>query len=77
MTWLLGVLTVGHTRTTFSGECPPGFSADAFPGTVDAMFNIDEDPYQETRWRVVRERMPMTAFIIQSAASTLVDVLQF
>ena len=53
------------------------YAADAFPGIVDAMFNIDEDPDQEGRWTVVREQMAITAFIIQSAASTIADVLQF
>ncbi|XP_072030609.1 glutamate carboxypeptidase 2-like [Amphiura filiformis] len=53
------------------------YAADAFPGIVDAMFNIDEDPDQETRWRIVREQMAITAFVIQSAATTLADVLQF
>ncbi|XP_063958833.1 N-acetylated-alpha-linked acidic dipeptidase 2-like isoform X2 [Lytechinus pictus] len=53
------------------------YAGDAFPALVDAMYQIDDDINQVTRWNAVREQMAITAFIIQSAASTLTDVTQF
>ncbi|CAK8692129.1 unnamed protein product [Clavelina lepadiformis] len=43
----------------------------AFPGLVDAMFDIDADPDQEGRWDEVRRQYSILVFHILSAASTL------
>ncbi|XP_041468026.1 N-acetylated-alpha-linked acidic dipeptidase 2-like [Lytechinus variegatus] len=53
------------------------YAGDAFPALVDAMYQIDDDIDQVTRWNAVREQMAIIAFTIQSAASTLTDVTQF
>ncbi|XP_071801954.1 N-acetylated-alpha-linked acidic dipeptidase 2-like [Asterias amurensis] len=53
------------------------YAADAFPGIIDAMFRIDEDPDQKSRWEIVRQQMAVTTHAIQSAVSTLQDVLAF
>ena len=74
--FLFGYIRI-FRHLVFAPSSKDYYSADAFPGIVDAMFNIDEDPDQVTRWKIVSEQMAMTAFIIQSASSTLVDVLQF
>ncbi|XP_033104015.1 N-acetylated-alpha-linked acidic dipeptidase 2-like isoform X2 [Anneissia japonica] len=51
------------------------YAGDAFPGLVDSLYRIDEDiNNQEQRWNAVREQLALTAFIIQSSASTLKDV---
>ena len=53
------------------------YAADAFPGIVDAMYRIDEAPDQDARWDIVRQQMAVTTHAIQSAVSTLQDVLAF
>ncbi|XP_041467594.1 putative N-acetylated-alpha-linked acidic dipeptidase [Lytechinus variegatus] len=52
------------------------YAGDAFPALVDAMYQIDDDIDQVTRWNAVREQMAIVAFTIQSAAITLTDVTQ-
>ena len=37
------------------------------------MFEIDEDPNQEERWKAVKENLAIVAYIIQSAANGLAD----
>lgn len=53
------------------------YAGDAFPALVDAMYQIDDDIDQVTRWNAVRKQMAIITFIVQSAASTLTDVTQF
>ncbi|XP_071506201.1 N-acetylated-alpha-linked acidic dipeptidase 2-like [Diadema antillarum] len=53
------------------------YAGDAFPALIDAMYQIDDDPDQVTRWKAVEQQMAIIAFTIQSAASTLSDVTQF
>ncbi|XP_072013141.1 putative N-acetylated-alpha-linked acidic dipeptidase [Amphiura filiformis] len=50
------------------------YSSSAFPGLVDAMFEIDSDPRPEERWDVVRQQMAVIAYTIQSAAYALLGV---
>ncbi|XP_071962718.1 N-acetylated-alpha-linked acidic dipeptidase 2-like [Antedon mediterranea] len=53
------------------------YAGDAFPGLLDGLYRIDEDPDQDGRWDAVREHMAVVAFMIQSAASTLKDVTEY
>ncbi|XP_038076194.1 N-acetylated-alpha-linked acidic dipeptidase 2-like isoform X2 [Patiria miniata] len=53
------------------------YAADAFPGIVDAMYRIDEALDQDARWDIVKQQMAVTTHAIQSAVSTLQDVLAF
>ncbi|XP_071484102.1 putative N-acetylated-alpha-linked acidic dipeptidase [Diadema antillarum] len=52
------------------------YAGDAFPALVDALYQIDDDPDQVTRWKAVEQQMAIIAFTIQSASSTLTDVTQ-
>ncbi|XP_071506212.1 N-acetylated-alpha-linked acidic dipeptidase 2-like [Diadema antillarum] len=52
------------------------YAGDAFPALVDALYQIDDDPDQVTRWKAVEKQMAIIAFTIQSASSTLTDVTQ-
>ncbi|XP_033103991.1 putative N-acetylated-alpha-linked acidic dipeptidase [Anneissia japonica] len=56
---------------------PTLHGGSSFPGIVDSMYRINEDPDQDQRWEAVREHMAVVAFMIQSAASTLKDVTEF
>ena len=66
-----------YRHVVFAPSSNNYYAGDAFPALVDAMYLIDDDPDQETRWNAVREQMAIIAFMIQSASSTLTDVTIF
>ncbi|XP_030854959.1 glutamate carboxypeptidase 2 [Strongylocentrotus purpuratus] len=66
--WLRHVIFAPSSVDTYSGA--------EFPAVVDALYLIDDDPDQETRWNNVRKQLAILTFTIQSAASTLNDVTQ-
>ena len=49
------------------------YASDKFPGIVDAMFDIDNNP-DPTKWELVKQQMAIAAFTVQSAANTLMEV---
>eukprot|EP00057_Strongylocentrotus_purpuratus_P011959 XP_011666433.1 PREDICTED: putative N-acetylated-alpha-linked acidic dipeptidase [Strongylocentrotus purpuratus] len=66
--WLRHVIFAPSSVDTYSGA--------EFPAVIDALYLIDDDPDQETRWNNVRKQLAILTFTIQSAASTLNDVTQ-
>eukprot|EP00057_Strongylocentrotus_purpuratus_P011970 XP_011666444.1 PREDICTED: N-acetylated-alpha-linked acidic dipeptidase 2 [Strongylocentrotus purpuratus] len=60
----------------FAPSSVDSYAGDEFPGVVDALYQIDDDPDQETRWNNVRKQLAILTFTIQSAASTLNDATQ-
>jgi len=44
---------------------------------IDSLFEIDNDPDQEDRWKKVKKHFSVILFTIESAASTLRDVTKF
>ncbi|XP_030854988.1 N-acetylated-alpha-linked acidic dipeptidase 2-like [Strongylocentrotus purpuratus] len=60
----------------FAPSSVDSYAGDEFPAVVDALYLIDDDPDQETRWNNVRKQLAILTFTIQSAASTLNDVTQ-
>ena len=76
--WLLFPRILCFCRhIVFAPSSKNHYAADAFPGIVDAMYRIDEAPDQDARWDIVRQQMAVTTHAIQSAVSTLQDVLAF
>ncbi|XP_077990909.1 N-acetylated-alpha-linked acidic dipeptidase 2-like [Glandiceps talaboti] len=57
----------------FAPSSTNSYSSASFPGIVDAMFKIDEDPNEDERWKTVEEQMSVAALTIQSAATTMTD----
>ncbi|XP_072022938.1 glutamate carboxypeptidase 2-like [Amphiura filiformis] len=49
------------------------YASEKFPGIVDAMFDIDNNP-DPNKWELVKQQLAVATFIIQSAASTLMEV---
>ena len=60
----------------FAPSSVDSYAGDEFPAVVDALYKIDDDPDQETRWNDVRKQLAILIFTIQSAASTLNEVTQ-
>ncbi|XP_067680231.1 N-acetylated-alpha-linked acidic dipeptidase 2-like [Haliotis asinina] len=53
------------------------YAGSSFPGLVDLLFEIEKDPDVEARWERVKRHFSVIVFTIDSAASTLRDVIRF
>lgn len=53
------------------------YAGSSFPGLADSLFEIEKDPDQAGRWKVVEKHFSVILFTIGSAASTLRDVTKF
>uniref|UniRef100_A0A8C5QH91 glutamate carboxypeptidase II n=1 Tax=Leptobrachium leishanense TaxID=445787 RepID=A0A8C5QH91_9ANUR len=49
------------------------YAASSFPGLAAALFDIENDPDQETRWLQVQKELSILAYTITSAANTMRD----
>lgn len=45
-----------------------------FPGILDAMHDIADDPDQDQRWRVVEQQVAILTHAFEAATSVLKDV---
>ncbi|XP_046557864.1 putative N-acetylated-alpha-linked acidic dipeptidase [Haliotis rubra] len=53
------------------------YAGSSFPGLSDLLFEIDAAPDVDARWERVKQHFSVLLFTIQSAASTLSDVISF
>ncbi|XP_048259623.1 N-acetylated-alpha-linked acidic dipeptidase 2-like [Haliotis rufescens] len=53
------------------------YAGSSFPGLVDLLFEIEKAPDVEARWERVKRHFSVILFTIDSAASTLRDVIKF
>ncbi|XP_067681222.1 N-acetylated-alpha-linked acidic dipeptidase 2-like [Haliotis asinina] len=53
------------------------YAGSSFPGLVDLLFEIEKDRDVEARWERVKRHFSVILFTIDSAASTLRDVIRF
>ncbi|KAM4013380.1 putative N-acetylated-alpha-linked acidic dipeptidase [Anomaloglossus baeobatrachus] len=49
------------------------YAASSFPGLASAMFDIENDPNQERRWKQVKKEISVIAYTIASAARSIED----
>ncbi|XP_022094263.1 putative N-acetylated-alpha-linked acidic dipeptidase [Acanthaster planci] len=57
----------------FAPSSRDNYASDKFPGIVDAMFDIDNNPDPE-KWNIVKKQLSVAVFTIQSAATALMEV---
>ncbi|XP_071079773.1 N-acetylated-alpha-linked acidic dipeptidase 2-like [Haliotis cracherodii] len=53
------------------------YAGSSFPGLVDLLFEIEKAPDVDARWERVKRHFSVILFTIDSAASTLRDVIKF
>ncbi|XP_046364742.1 putative N-acetylated-alpha-linked acidic dipeptidase [Haliotis rufescens] len=53
------------------------YASSSFPGLVDLLFEIEKAPDVDARWERVKRHFSVILFTIDSAASTLRDVIRF
>ncbi|XP_071079774.1 N-acetylated-alpha-linked acidic dipeptidase 2-like [Haliotis cracherodii] len=53
------------------------YAGSSFPGLVDLLFEIEKAPDVDARWERVKKHFSVILFTIDSAASTLRDVIRF
>ncbi|XP_071956674.1 putative N-acetylated-alpha-linked acidic dipeptidase [Antedon mediterranea] len=54
----------------FAPSSKNSYASDKFPGIVDAMFDIDNNP-DVNKWDIVKQQISIATYTIQSAASSL------
>ncbi|XP_033638801.1 putative N-acetylated-alpha-linked acidic dipeptidase isoform X1 [Asterias rubens] len=57
----------------FAPSSRDSYASDKFPGIVDSMFDIDNNPDPE-KWELVKKQLSIAIFTIQSASSILLEV---
>ncbi|XP_038053369.1 putative N-acetylated-alpha-linked acidic dipeptidase [Patiria miniata] len=57
----------------FAPSSRDNYASDKFPGIVDAMFDIENNPDPE-KWNFVKKQLSIVIYTIQSAASVLMEV---
>ncbi|XP_072045881.1 glutamate carboxypeptidase 2-like [Amphiura filiformis] len=57
----------------FAPSSKNSYASSKFPGIVDTMFDIDNNP-DPNKWELVKQQLAVATFTVQSAASTLMQV---
>ena len=67
------LLSFAYRHIVFAPSSKDSYASDKFPGIVDAMFDIDNNPDPE-KWNIVKKQLSIAVFTIQSAATVLMEV---
>lgn len=74
MTLYLCDLSYTTRHVVFAPSSKDSYTGVAFPGIVDLMFDIENQPDPESQWKEVERYMSVVAFTLDSAATTLMEV---
>ena len=66
-------ILISSRHIVFAPSSKDTYASDKFPGIVDAMFDIDNNP-DPNKWELVKQQLAVATFTVQSAASTLMEV---
>ena len=70
-------LLIYSRHVVYAPSSRDAYSASAFPGLTDLLFQIEGAADATDRWEKFRKHLAVLQFIIDSAASTLKPVTEF